>query len=674
MWCPDLDAQDNKEDAATVISRIYEQLTADGENDLDLTTLEDDLNYFVQNPINLNSTNKEELEKLPFLTDRQIENLLYYLYRQKQMQTIYELQLVDGFDMFLIRNLLPFVYVGAVIAKKEVFPSFRELFKGGRNELYLRADRTLERKQGYRNTDDNAQAELNGKRYLGDANYMSLKYFYRYRDNVEAGIIGEKDAGEPFWNKYHKGFDFYSAYLQIKDLGIFKTIVAGTYRANFGLGLVIHPELNFGKSTMITNVLPRNTGLRKSSSTDEYNFMRGLGTTMAWGKVAISAFYSYRFLDGDSTGTAFTSIKTDGLHRTWSTFSRKNHIPMQVIGGNMNLRFSSLHLGLTAAYTLLGRLLEPDVKPYNLFYFNGNSQLATGINYRFKMKKFTFFGEEATQSQGGVALLNGFTVAPVSTVNLVALHRYYDKRYYVLLSNAFSEGSKVNNEDGFYIGVEMTPLKNWKITAYSDFYVFPWLRYTVSRPSSGYDILLKADFIPSKNVEMCWRFRYEQKEKNLTSIRTTYYTGNYDKASLRYNLSYSLRDGPTFRNIVEINRASDDVSSPTYGTFLSQEASYTFKKFPLSFDLRYEFFDADDYDNRFYSYERDILYAVSMPMLYGKGSRWYFNCRSSISKHISLWLKIAGTNYSGQNVISSGTERINGNHKTDVRAMMRFKF
>jgi hypothetical protein len=669
-----LEAQEKQEEAVAVIARICEQLTADGENELDLTTLEDELNYFTQHPINLNATNKEELERLSFLTDKQIENLLYYLYRQKQMQTIYELQLVDGFDMFLIRNLLPFVYVGEVVVSKKNFPSLNDLLKHGRSELYLRVDRTLEKKQGYRDTDDNEAAIQNDKHYLGDPNYLSFKYMYRFLDKVEAGIVTEKDPGEQLWGRYQKGFDFYSVYFQVHDLGKFKTIVAGNYRANFGLGLVIHPELNFGKSTSITSVLPRSTGLCKSSSTDEYNFLRGLGATYRWKKTDVSVFYSYRFIDGDSTGTSFSYIKTDGLHRTLSTFSRRNNIFLQVMGGNVSVRLPTLYLGLTVVDTRLGRSLEPEQKPYNTFYFRGNHQLAAGVNYRLKVKKLTFFGEEATQTEGGYALLNGLTVSPVSTVNLVAMHRYYSKRYDVLLANAFAEGSRVSNEEGLYIGLEIHPIKRWKITFYSDNYSFPWLRYTVSRPSSGYELFLNAAFVATKNVEMYWRIRYEQKEKNLSGAEITDYTGKYDKASVRYGLSYSLRNELKCRSIVEINRCSKEKTNPSFGNLLSQEISYSFRKFPLSFDLRYEFFDAVDYDNRLYSYERDIAYVFSTPMLYGKGSRWYLNCRSDINRHLSLWLKIASTAYMGQDEIGSGTEIINGNHKTDIRAMVRLKF
>ena len=173
---------------------------------------------------------------------------------------------------------------------------------------------------------------------------------------------------------------------------------------------------------------------------------------------------------------------------------------------------------------------------------------------------------------------------------------------------------------------------------------------------------------------MYWRIRYEQKEKNLQEVATTDFTGNYDLASLRYWLAFMPNNRFALKNIVEVNRASSETELPTFGFLLSQELSYALKKVPLSFDLRYELFDAVNYDNRIYSYERDVPYVFSVPMLYGRGSRWFFNCQCNLSKHLSFWLKFAETVYVDRNVISSGLEKINGSHKTDARAMVRFRF
>jgi len=112
-----------------------------------------------------------------------------------------------------------------------------------------------------------------------------------------------------------------------------------------------------------------------------------------------------------------------------------------------------------------------------------------------------------------------------------------------------------------------------------------------------------------------------------------------------------------------------------YGLCALQDVSYSFTSIPLKIDFRYQFFDAVDYDNRFYVYERDILYAFSIPMYYGKGSRYYINMKYDLNDRISMWLKLAQTVYADdRETVSSGNEEIQGNRRSDVRVMLRCQF
>ena len=235
-----------------IIADIYEQVSEEAETEIDFTSFYDDLIFLSDNPINLNKTNKEELEKLQFLSDSQIENILYYLYRNAPLNTIYELQLIEGLDMTDIMRMLPFVKLGEADAKQQKI-KLNEVFKYGKNELYLRLDRGMETKEGYRflpDEDQQATAQNVGK-YLGDPFYTNLKYRFQYRDRIQAGITAEKDAGEQFHGQYHKGYDFYSGYVELKNIKKFKTLVLGDFRANFGQGLVLRTDFSMGKSSCI---------------------------------------------------------------------------------------------------------------------------------------------------------------------------------------------------------------------------------------------------------------------------------------------------------------------------------------------------------------------------------------------------------------------------------------
>ncbi len=671
-------AQDANLSAEQIIADIYEQLAEEAEMEIDFTSFYDDLMALAENPINLNNTNKDELDKLAFLSDVQIDNILHYLYRNTPVQTIYELQLIDGLDMTDIQRILHFVHLGDAIQKKEKL-DIKQIFKYGKNELHFRLDRGLELREGYRflpETDEKA-VEANSKKYLGDPFYNHLKYRFRYRDKVQFGITTEKDPGEQFWGKHNKGYDFYSAFFELKNVGRLKTLVLGDFRANFGQGLVMRTDFSMGKSAYVMQVTPRSTGLKKFSSTAEYDIFRGAGATINLGKLDVTAFYSRKRIDADTdtiNGT-FSSLTQTGIHRTLKDLEKKNTVLQQVIGGNATFTHQWFQVGTTAFYNHFDHSLQPRSANYNQFYFCGQEQWAASVNYRARWQKINFFGETAITDKSALATLNGMNFNPTSRVSLVALHRYFSKEYDVLFARTFSESSRVNNETGFYLGAEVRPIKYWKISAYVDSYRFPWAKFGIDVPSIGKDYLVQVDYFPKRNINMYWRFKLEEKARNFTdTVSTMSVVTNQTKWQARYLLNYTFGRF-SFRNQLDANGFQHTPKQATYGFSALQDVAYDFKKIPLHLNARFQIFDAQNYNNRIYVYERDVLYAFSVPMNYGLGSRYYLNLRYDLGESLSFWLKFAQTVYAdGRTSQSSGNEEILGNRKTDFRFLLRWKF
>lgn len=660
-----------------IIADIYEQVSENSDTEIDFTSFYEDMIYYSENPINLNKTTKEELEKLQFLSDIQVDNILHYLYRYAPLNTIYEMQLIDGLDMTDIRMLLPFVMLGEAGARKETL-RLKDVFKYGKNELYLRLDRGLETKEGYRFIPEEEQQaeEKNARKYVGDPFYNHIKYRFRYRDRIAFGVTAEKDAGEQFWGDHNKGYDFYSAHVELKNFGKLKTLVLGDYRANFGQGLVLRTDFSMGKSSYVMQVNPRSSGLKKYTSTDEYNFFRGAGATVSLGNLDITGFYSSKLIDGDTIGGQFASVKIDGLHRTINDLNRKRNVSQQVIGGNVTYTYSWLQVGATALYNSFDHSLEPRPANYNKFYFRGKEQTVGSVNYRVRAGKLNIFGETAlSDREGAWATINGLNFSPISRVGLVALHRYFSKEYDTFFATTFSESSRVNNETGFYIGTEMRPIKYWKVSAYIDSYRFPWMKFGIDEPFIGKDYLVQVDYAPKRNVNMYWRFKFEEKMSNYSDTVTTMpLVLPQQKWAARYLLNYSFGRF-SFKNQLDVNSFYDEVNPVSYGYSALQDVSYEFVRVPLRIDLRFHIFDAMNYENRLYTYEKDVLYAFSVPMNYGMGSRYYVNLRYELNQNISFWLKLAQTVYADERAtISSSNEEIQGNRKTDLRFLMRLKF
>ncbi len=674
LWLP-MSAQ---EEVAVdrVIEKIYDFLMEDvEEGELDYGDLYDDLAAIYESPINLNAATPEELAQLRFLNDLQIENLMYYLYKVERMQTIYELQLVEGFDPFTIQLLLPFVRVAA---PDESTPwNFGEVMRASKHELTARFDGTFERQQGFSSISAEELAEKPNARYVGDPFYTSLKYRLRSSDKLEAGLTMEKDVGEQWVGAYNKKlFDSYSGFVQVNKLWKFSTIVLGDYRANFGQGLVIRQDMNMGATAMATNIGARTRGLKRHSSTDEYNFLRGVGATAKFGDFDVSAFYSFRMMDADTSGGAFASFKKDGYHRTPSEYARQRTVGMHVVGGNVTYRHKFFRIGATAVQTWLGTPLDYEPKPYQQYYFRGDSQFGASIDYLFAWRGFGFSGETAVTGYGAVATLNTLTFAPASTVSFALSHRYYAKNFDLFFANAFGQSSHTRNEHGIYIGSEIKPVRNWTIAAYADFFKTPWVTFSVPRPTQGYATLLHVEFMPNRHVSMYARLRYRYKEAkaaDLTQEATTFVADNR-KLSLRYYLTYSVL-GFDLKSVIEWNRVRTERETPSHGFLLAQDVAYTFRAIDLTLSARYAYFDAPNYDNRFSLYERDVPSAGFSPAMYGAGSRWYVNIDYEILRGLKLFLRVAQTYYTdGRTQIGSGLTQIDACHKTDFRVFVQYKF
>jgi len=670
VWgCMDLFSQNQEKTQAIeeYIADIFEQYTSETEEDLNFELFYEQLLELSSQPVNLNNATRETLEMMPFLSDIQIENILYYIYKFGPVRTIYELQLIEGIDMTDIRYMLPFVTVGS---QNKVTPPIRldEVFKYGRNEVLCSFSKGLEKKAGYYGTENDSSC------YRGNNLYNYFKYRFEYKDRVMLNFTAEKDAGEGGLKLNHNIYDYYSASVQIKGIGLIKNVIIGDYQAGFGQGIVIKQAFTSGKSSAATQILSVGNGFKSHRSTNEYNFLRGCALTIERRNVNLHFFYSNKPVDGNVHENSFSGFYQTGYHRTEAEFQKKNTIKQMLYGGNITLTRPSFQLGITSVFMQLDHELTLKEKPYNLFYFQGNKQLVTGINYRIKWNKFNLFGESAI-TNNSLSTINGVTFSPVPRVNAALLYRNYAPEFNAVFASAFSEGSSVSNERGLYFGVEMTPFKYWKLTAYADSYQFPWVKYDIDMPGNGKDFLLQADYSPSRRVDMFWRLKYEQNLKNLSgSDQTTTMILKNSKSSLRYQLVFNSGNF-TFKSVFEGNLIKKGREVFTYGLAALQELSYSSQGFPLSFDVRYLIFDAVDYDNRIYTYEKDVLNSFSSPNFSGLGSRYYVNLKYSLTRNISVWLKFSQNIFADdRESIGSENELISGNKKTEIKCLIRWKF
>ena len=624
----------------------------------------EELSNRLQEPVNLNSATREQLEQFPFLSDIQIEHLLAYIYIHGQMETIYELQLVEELDRQTIQYLLPFVCIKAINNE----PAFRwktmlkDAGRYGKNEVLTRLDIPFYKRKGYEHT------------YLGPSVYNSVKYTFRYRDQLYAGGVAEKDAGEPFaalHNRY--GYDYYSFYLLLQNCGRLKSLAVGNYRLSFGQGLVMSTDYLMGKTIYASSFNNRSAGIKRHSSTDEYNYFRGVATTVALTKrLSVSAFYSHRNMDGVVTDGEITSVYKTGLHRSRKEADKKNLLTSQLTGGNVSYQQNHIRLGITGVYYVFNRPYEPELTGYSKYNIHGNHFYNLGIDYAYRWRRFSFQGETAIGKQGW-ASLNRLQYSPVQDIQFMLIHRFYSYDYWAMYAHSFGEGSTVQNEQGYYVGLETTPFSHWRFFVSFDLFSFPWKKYRINKPSRGTDGLIQATFTPRTNLSMYLKYRYKQKERDLTGSKGTLTLPIFHH-QLRYRLNYSLNDVFSSRTTLDYNHFHSQDRAATKGYQVTQMISSQLPWTRLFADVQGSYFCTDDYDSRVYVSEKGLLYTFYTPSFQGRGFRCAVRLRYELNKHWLFITKFGETIYLNRNEIGSGNDLIYGNKKADIQMQLRIKF
>src|SRR6266487_3392544 len=249
-----------------------------------------ELEHFKKHPLNLNAADANELKELILLTDLQIDNLISYRNLLGKLISIYELQSIPAWDIATIKKILPFVTVSNALSVAE---DFGKRIRGGDQSLLVRFSEILEKSKGFDETTP-------GTKYLGGRERLFFRYRYKFKNLLQYGIAGDKDAGEQFLKGSEKdGFDFYSFHLFARKIGKVQALTLGDFTVNMGQGLIQWQSLAFSKSADVMNVKRQSAILRPYNSSGEFYFHRGAGITLQFGKVEVTGFASIRKLSSN---------------------------------------------------------------------------------------------------------------------------------------------------------------------------------------------------------------------------------------------------------------------------------------------------------------------------------------------------------------------------------------
>lgn len=629
-------------------------------------------------PLNINTAGFDSLKMLFFLSDSQIDRILSFRKKYGLFLSRHELLLVGGIGKKDLANISPFISLGEVTVRKRL----QAIRQHSSQELLVKARSTLPLQEGYKSyspSDFKSEAQYLKKqasRFRGIPLGTFIKYKIKTGDHWQAGLTLENDPGEAYFTRYQKmGFDFFSAHLSATTTHFFRKIILGDYRIQWGQGLVAWGGFSSGKSSLALGNEKSGKGFTPHTSTDENNFLRGVALSLQLlPSLQADLFFSSKKTDGNTIDLSdieeenllTATLYESGNHRNLTENKKKHQLKEQTSGLSFHWNTSAFRMGLNSLYYNFQPPLKKGEKIFQQFNDEGKKRFLISIDYKTSFRNIYLFGETAMSEQHSWATVNGLRFNLYSNAAMSMIYRRYDKAYTSRYAHGFGEYSNTSNEEGLYIGLDMSPVKNLKINAYYDLFRYFSPRYNAYVPDSGQEFLLEATYTLA-NSEHLFRFKNERKPENF-KVNDLYYTVLRIKNEIRYQLTYQPHKNLELRTRIDFT-FSRKLRLREKGYLIHQDFIYTSGKFKSQFRLAY--FDTDSYNTRIYSYENNVLYGYSFPAYSGRGFRTYLNLNWKPHRILTLYLKTGFTYYPDADRIGSSVTQVEGNKLFDLTAQLR---
>lgn len=627
-------------------------------------------------PLDLNTATPDDLAVLFILSEEQLRSFFHYRAKAGALLSLYELQAIPGFDIYTIRRLLPFVTVSA---KAVSIPN--ALKNPGQHFLMFRSGKLLEQQKGFAPLDSNSTTRYQGPPFNGYLRYRNAR-----SGAYSFGITLEKDSGERLWHwkpqKHILGIDYASFHAQITDRGRLKNLIIGDFQMQAGQGMLLGAGFSLGKgSEVIRTVYRSTTGLKPYTSATEANFLRGIAASWTIAHrtdltILLSGTKRDATQDSDSIHSSITtSLPITGYHRTPTEIEKHHVLREQNAGLHLGHKLAAQkgQIGVTILHTRYDSYIQKRDLPYNRYEFSGRQNLIAGLHGDYRWQNIHFFSEAAISRSGGTGVIGGLIASAGKKLDVSLMARYYARNFHTFYGNPISEATRPINERGAYAGIRWSPSRKWQWSAYVDYFRFPWLKFGVDKPSRGFDYFLHLLWKPSKRLNAYWLFHEKHKQINDPAAADNDPALIHSvKRTAVFNIDYEVPLKCAFRTRLQYGGLKNGHLKGSNGFTIAQDMTWHFSKVEVS--ARIAFFKTDDYDSRQYVYEKDMLYAFSIPAYYNTGTRHYLMLRYSVAKQLKIWLRWSQTRYSDIEKISSGLNEIEGDKRSEAKLQVMYQF
>ncbi len=607
---------DSLKSVESIINNFINSATLEKEN----SEIYDLIEYYLENPIDLNSASKSDLMKLPFANIEDVNLITKYRNSNGEIFSYTELKRIKNISVNFIEllQLITYLHKNKNNIAESAFANYN--FK-----IRSRINYDLQNKEGY-----------NSGYYEGSP----LKIYNRLKLNANSkvlvGALVEKDAGDKSY------FDFYSYYFQVNNLISNLSVLAGYYTMEFGQGLAMWSPYAFSKSSDATNsIIKRARGISPYSSAGEFAYLNGLAIKYTAKYFSITSFYSFEdddyFNSNKNTyGVALSVTPVENINISGFYYQRAEE-----------------------PNPILSTIPKEEVNKYFSFSYDAN------YNNLFVTGEFSIY-------RSFIASINTIQLSIYNNFILAASMRNYSNNYQSYYARGFGESNRTSNEFGVYFGIK------WKtqfgiINFYLDQFKFPNEGTTIPLPSNGNEISISYSFNPISNGNIFLRYFNEQKDvlefietENKIIIRKT------DK--FRCEFSFQLNRSLRLKSRIEVIYLSKDKTIITEnGVLLFQDFQYKLKS-KLTIYGRILFFQTDSFASRIYEFENDLIGVMTNQPLWGSGIKWYLLIRYKPFKNLNISAKYSELYKPNETFLGSGYNNIEGNLDNKLSLQIDFSF
>ena len=534
--------------------------------------------------LDLNRATQQELQvRFPFLTSQQLHQLrLYRDERGGELQSIYDLKWVTGWDRETIARVAPYVTVRPFAGKPYEKP--KAPLTG---EAYLA--------MSYHKASEAVSEAWHDPLKLRSA--ISLRQKGLWQVAAQYQRYPQELAKDGTW----RYFAMYEPRLPYLD-----KVVLGHFKVGWGAGLLAARSV-WASASALPQFTSHKTMISPSLSAMRERTLRGIASEGRWGAWRYSAFYSYSRLDGtiDERQGLIEAIRPNMRYDTPERRDQRALIPMQTVGAQLAYTTPRASISLQTLYA--------DWMGYDLAFMPGYKAIAsdkplqshwlTSLAYQWQSqsRRLELQGELATEQLEHLGFIQHLRYHTPRQRDLGVTLYYMSPHFASYYGRSESHYARLGNDMGLRLYGSMRLLKRSTLRAMLELYESLEPRYHKLERSRGLLTRLYLTTRYNNQIEQLW---YGQ-------------LGRSNEEALRWRLSSTLRYSlePLSLQLVGTiqQRQLEEQDEAQWGRSLTAVARYrTGVRRPLSIALSGHYYHADHVRVASYAYLPTSRYAFGL--------------------------------------------------------------